>query len=65
MALKDVKMPSNLAEFQSGSPEIRNIEALLNALQNLQVQIKREGSTKVVTGRLQISGKSAILFVEL
>ncbi len=44
---------------------IRESEDLLNALQNLKVQITVSGTTRTVTANIQFSGKSAVLIVEL
>ena len=44
---------------------MQRIEDLLNALQQLQVRVTRNGTTQVVTGYIQISGKSAVISINL
>lgn len=67
MALRTVKLPKSLAELQSPSSDadLQHIEDLLNALQNLKVQVTIAGSTKVVAANIQFAEGSAIIVINL
>lgn len=66
-AIQDLKVPKSIGELNSKSAEenLQRIEDLLNALQNLKVQITDSGGTRTTTANIQFSGKSAVLIVEL
>lgn len=67
MPVTPVKLPTDLAEFVRGSSraDIIKAEDLLNAFQNLKVQVTVNGTTRTVFATIQISGDSAILEIAL
>lgn len=67
MAIVPVKLPKDLAAFVKGASaaDIVRAEQLLNALQNLKVQISVNGTTQVAQATIQISGDSALISITL
>ena len=67
MTPQDFKLPKTLAEFSSPRfrAELVRAEKLLNALQNLKVQITVSGTTTNAVGNIQIVGETAIVVVNL
>ena len=67
MATSPLKLPGTLPEFLSGDflTDIKRAEQLLNALQNLRVQVTVNGTTQTAVGVIQISGDSALVIVNL
>lgn len=65
MATPPIKLPADLAAFLSGASEadIGRAESLINALQNLRVQITVNGVAAI--GVIQFSGDSAVIVVNL
>lgn len=67
MPVTPVSVPKDLAAFIKGASrdDIQKAEDLLNALQNLKIQVTVGGTTQTVVGTIQISGNVAILAITL
>lgn len=67
MAVAPIKLPKDLASFVQGTAaaDIVKMEQLLNALQNLRVQVSINGTTRVVQTSIQISGGAALISIQL
>lgn len=67
MALQPIKVPKSIKEFQSkgSDADLQHIEDLLNALQNLKVQVTVAGTTRVVSANIQFAGGAAVLVIDL
>lgn len=65
--MKPITLPRDLASFVQGKSvaDIQRMEDLVNALQNLKVQVSIAGTTKVVSATIQISGDSAVINIQL
>jgi len=63
----EVRLPKDLSSFLSGasSADIGKVEDLINALQNLKVQVTITGTNKTVSTTVQISGDSAVINLQL
>ncbi len=62
-----IKLPKNLAEFvgPQAADDMARAEELINALQNLRVQVTVNGTTQTVAAAIQISGESALIVIQL
>lgn len=65
--LQPLKLPKSIAELAAKGAEadLQRIEDLLNALQNLKVEISEAGTTRTVNATVQFSGNSAVLVLDL
>lgn len=67
MANTPLKLPKDLASFLQGksAADIQKLEDSINALMDLQVNVAISGTTQVVSTRVQISGDSAVINIQL
>jgi len=66
-AINPIKLPKDMADFVNGSASdgMQRAEDLLNALQNLKVQITVNGTTRSGNAVIQIAGDQAVIVVNL
>lgn len=67
MAIQPIKLPKTLADYVGNKTvqDMQRAEDLLNALQNLKVQITVNGTTRSGNAVIQISGDQAVIVVNL
>lgn len=64
---KNIELPKQLADFigSKAAADLQRAEDLLNALQNLRVQVTVNGSTQTAAAVIQISGDAALIVISL
>ncbi len=67
MGLQPITLPKNLSDFVGNqtASDMQRAQDLLNALQNLKVQITVNGTTRSGNAVIQISGDQAVIVVNL
>lgn len=67
MAINPITVPKKISDFAGDGAleDMKRIEQLLNALQNLRVQLTVNGSTQVVSTSIQFSGDAALIVLNL
>lgn len=67
MAVSPIELPKKLSDFvgTQAASDMMRAEQLLNALQNLRVQVTVNGTTQTANAVIQISGDAALIVITL
>lgn len=67
MAVTPIELPKKLSDFigTGAASDLMRAEQLLNALQNLKVQVTVNGTTQTASAVIQISGDVALIVITL